>query len=161
MRTLERPLKDYFISVGLHEDHKKTLQKDCFIAAGLRRDHKKTTQKDYFISVGLRRDHKKTIKKDCFIAVGLHKDLKKTINDLQVSGAVCPFYFFCSRRSLRNLLRISHWIIFDWICAVSNLKDLFFLIGQRDYMDIENVGRGGLYIHEYRAGNVRNCRSKK
>lgn len=50
--------------------------------------------KDYFISVGLRRDHKKTILKDCFIANGLHKDLKKTINDLQVSGAVCPFYFF-------------------------------------------------------------------
>lgn len=58
MRTLERPLKDYFIVIGL------------------RKDHKKTTRKDYFISVGL------------------HEDLKKTINDLQVSGAVCPFYFF-------------------------------------------------------------------
>lgn len=28
-------------------------------------------------------------------------------------------------------------------------------------MDIESVGRGGLYIHEYRAENVRDCGSKK
>ena len=28
-------------------------------------------------------------------------------------------------------------------------------------MGIANVGRGGLYIHEYRAENVRNCGSKK
>ena len=42
---------------------------------------------------GLHEDLKETIWKDCFIANGLHKDLKKTINDLQVSGAVCPFCF--------------------------------------------------------------------
>lgn len=49
--------------------------------------------KDYFIVIGLRKDHKETILKDYYIAVGLHEDLKKTINDLQVSGAVCPFTF--------------------------------------------------------------------
>lgn len=75
MRTIKRPFGKLSDGSGLHEDLKETIWKDCFIA------------------VGLHRDHQKTILKDCLIANGLHKDLKKTINDLQVSGAVCPFYF--------------------------------------------------------------------
>lgn len=75
MRTIKRPHGKLSDGSGLHEDLKETIWKDCFIA------------------VGLHRDHQKTILKDCFIANGLHKDLKKTINDLQVSGALCPFCF--------------------------------------------------------------------
>lgn len=75
MRTTKRPLGKLSDGSGLHKDLKETIPKD------------------YYIAVGLHRDHQKTIWKDCFIAAGLHEDLKKTINDLQVFGAVCPFYF--------------------------------------------------------------------